>query len=377
MPGRVGAKAPRRSPVHERVAMRPKRPSSEPEATSVVPLELVSVGGWTSFAGQGLAISSRTVAIRRQTAFGPIGWPRRPRSELLEWAAGTRAEVEAVDWLPSSAHLALQFESRAEDARYLVLRFAGNPERRWWAFRGTPEDIRTVHWALQWGERLSPGGAVSAPRPHGGHPLVLPLIVVAGLLGALGTILLASALVSGGDEAAAVQQESDSASPVPPTAPADVSPLAPRQLPRIAADLTRTLGGPPDVYRIVADDVQATFQVYSPDDPRIVDRWLWQQGELTGPNPDGRPGVVRGTRAAYLLNDVRLRAVAPLARRARRAPGLGDPVQVNVVIRRLFPQTSQVRIVVNAQGPDGARRLVATVRGRVISVSCGRAGRLA
>ena len=323
--------------------------------TSTVIYDLRPIGSTVPRLAPRLAVGPEWVALVRRV---PI--PTRTLDRYARNRLDSVQFYEAADLLASGR---LSFvEERAvenlgkEGKRFAVLVFDDDVR---WVLAGSPAELERARGPLVGSRRgLYAVSEEAAPDPPAAPPVAGPAPWLARLgivCGVLGLLALIGAEFDGDEGGTFATGRSVPASaPLDasaPPVPAPESPLAGGRLPEIAAALTRELERRPRVYRILAGEETATFEVY-PESGSRLESWSWEDGTLTGPAAVGAPPL-RG--AAFTLNDVRLAAVSDLALRAKRRANVGEPDEERaaVVIRRELPESRALRIRTTISGPRG------------------------
>lgn len=109
-------------------------------------------------------------------------------------------------------------------------------------------------------------------------------------------------------------------------------------------------------------------QFIQDDPPRNVDRYVWRDGVISGPEPVRIVGAADELPARlFRASAVNLRAVPRLARRGDRLPFEGSETS-GIIIESGRPFVPFVRFLVNVSGTRESRQMRADPRGRVYEI---------
>jgi len=329
-----------------------------------------------------------------------------PRRQLVSARVLTAEKIAEVKGLNYVAQRAVSGEARGPEDRFLLLLFDVDGGQAAWVLKGSDKQLLAAEQAL-----LMPSSKLAEAandEPEETEPDEPPMVedpATRSLKRALTGVGIACTVLGflfllfgrgGGESSTGVvvpaseqpqtvpqnaeggQAQPPPGSPDPPATatpgtPIEVSrstntPLAAGQLSAASAALTRHLDRRPRVYRIVAEDQTATFEIYAAGRSDVVERWLYRRGSLVGPDLSAPPPLEGG---AFVFNDVRLGRVPAVVSRAKRLVNDGDPAleSASVVIRRNVPGPGRLRMRVDVSGParSDPPPIFATPEGKIVA----------
>ena len=136
---------------------------------------------------------------------------------------------------------------------------------------------------------------------------------------------------------------------------------------RAVAALRRQIGAEPRLILVSVSRDSIVFIVQNHRVRRFVDRYVWRDGRMEGPNAPGERDPREIAPLVFFARQVDLRAVPRLVQRGDRMPFEGSRT-ISVDIERSWFDAYRVRFRVNVNGTRRGAQLRADARGRVTEV---------